>query len=870
MPHLSNLLNKLPMFQESRMVATGYGMWISWNGELNPAVVQTLQDYGGLQVGIDRDQALWFFFSSDAFLAAARLSVWAKFNSLQLYAQLLPAKLLFSPKREISFSVEPALMAQSVIVPDSCQILVHPKCRNEGRGLPGLTFKPEGSRSGLAPVEWTSLMVDPRLPYQSSLGWYGVIKPLGNSMEKNFLESWRSYASEVKTLFEKLKIKFLVQDSYLVFQLENLQMLRQWTREHLLLVDKLKSTKREVYWPAVVAVTNKRGLNFTPDLPKKMALDWNQLVPDFPHMSFRSGYLLGRSFEVHDVNFSLDASSVDDWCKVTLTVDHSEESGILPVQVSKHLVAGNHDHCFYCGMRSHASHECPTRSLSKLAPKVWHELSKLNFEEFNNGFEEIESKLGKDDVEALKLIQTSKGHDGVLLNAVYGVNQISQLRMMQHLWVCRGKDFAKGLDEVVPRDDNPVWSALSYVLSGDLQVADRELANLAIRAPRDARPRMLAGFVAMERGDYHKAMMMWKEAEILSGPMMKQAYCVFLQARLLEYTAQYQQASDLYSRVLRMCPTLQDAQYRKSVCQVKIGFAEQAMSSLIALVEKTPHYFNRVLIDPEMERGHIQVLSALYAPWIEAESQVEKAVEALEGLKKEVHEWFDESDPFFVKSMKRIEQMTAATDIKNYVSFMLILHGCKNLTKDLDRYITKEASELKKKFQDQRERLHYIREEAAWFPFPRALVEFNKNYNVCAANIKWALKTHFQVADIFKKAQAVAETEAKRLEKLEKRLKFLKVVRDSTLFMLIMARTFFWVEVAFMCIVVVALPLSMFYGEQSGMEWATGLLFKEKWDIQKQLILGFSIFAIIVSCFRTVIVFDKVREKYFNKARGLA
>lgn len=852
------------------MVASGYGMWISWNGELNPAVVQTLQDYGGLQVEVDRDQALWFFFSPDVFLAAARLSVWAKFNTLQLYAQLFPAKLLFSPKREISCSVEPSLMAQSVIVPDTCQIFVHPKIRGEGRGLPGLTFKPEGTRSGLASVEWASLMVDPRLPYQSSLGWYGVIKPLGNSMEKNFLEGWRQYALEIKKLFERLKIKFLVQDSYLVFQLENLQMLRQWTREHLVLVDNLKADNREAYWPAVVAVTNKRGLNFNPDLPKKMALDWNQLVPDFPHMSFRSGYLLGRSFEVHDVNFSLDASSVDDWCKVTRAANHSEESGMLPVQISKHLIAGSHDHCFYCGMRSHPSHQCPTRFLTQLTPKVWNELAKLNFEEFNKAFEVIESKVNVEDPSTLNDIQTSKGHEGILLNAVYGVNQISQLRMMQHMWVCRGKDFAKGLDEVVPRDDNPVWSALSYVLAGDLLVADKELTNLSIRAPRDARPRMLAGFVAMERGDYHKAMMMWKEAEILSGPMLKQAYCVFLQARLLEFTSQFQQASELYSRVLRMCPTMQDAQYRKSVCQVKIGFAEQAMSSLISLVEQTPHYFNRVLIDPEMERGHIQVLSALYAPWVEAESHVEKAVEKLEGLKKEVHEWFDEGSPFFAKCMKRIERMTAASDIKNYVSFMVILHGCRSLSKELDRYITKEANELKKKFQEQRERLNYIREEAAWFPFPRALVEFNKNYNVCAANIKWALNTHFQVADIFKKAQAVAETEEKRLEKLEKRLKFLKVVRDSTLFMLIMSRTFFWVEVTFMCIVVVALPLSMFYGEQTGMEWATGLLFKEKWDIQKQLILGFSIFAIIVACLRTVIVFDKVREKYFNKARGVA
>ena len=850
------------------MVANGYGLWVSWDGTLNPAVVQTFQDYGGLQVEIDRDQALWFFFTSDIFLAAARLGIWAKFNPLKLYAQIFPAKLLFSPKREVTISVDQGLIAQSAIVSDSCEVWVHPKAREAGRGIPGIAFAPEKARSGLASVEWTVMHADPRLPYQSSLGWFGAIKPLGNTLEKNFLNGWRKYATEVKNVFELLKIKFLVHDNSIIFQLESLQTFRQWTKEYLALVEKLKDTSREAYWPAVVAVVNKRGLNFNPDLPKKMSLDWNQLVPDFPHMSYRSGYLLGHAFEVHDVRFSLEANSVDDWCKVTLAMDHKDESGMLPVTISKHLVAGNNDHCFYCGMRSHSPHECPTRGLTDRNPKVWNDLAKLNFEEFNEAFEAIETRMDTDGLQGLQAIQSASGNENLLLNAVYGVNEVSQLRMMRHLWICRGKDFGKGLNEVVPRDDNPVWNALSYLLSGDLIIADKELQNLCVRAPRDARPRMLAGFVAMERGDTHKAMMMWKEAEILSSPIMKQAYCVFLQARLLEYTSQYQQASSLYDRVIRMCPSLDDARYRKAVCQVKMGFSEQAMSPLIELVEKAPHYFNRVLIDPEMERGHIQVLSALYAPWVDAESKVEKALEELNRLKNEISAWFNEGDPFYEKSMKRINRMTEVANIRNYVSFMLILRGCSNLSKDLQRYIAHEGSELKKKFYDHKERLTYIRDEAAWFPFPRALVEFNKNYNMCAANLKWALKTHFQVADIFKKAQKVAETEEKRLVNLEKRLKFLKVVRDATLFLLIMSRTFFWVEVAFMCIVLVALPLSMYYGEKSGMEWATGLLFKQKWEIQKQLILGFSVFAISISCIRTTIVFDKVREKYFSKARG--
>lgn len=181
--------------------------------------------------------------------------------------------------------------------------------------------------------------------------------------------------------------------------------------------------------------------------------------------------------------------------------------------------------------------------------------------------------------------------------------------------------------------------------------------------------------------------------------------------------------------------------------------------------------------------------------------------------------------------------------------------------------IGREAKDLKTLFNGFMTRLMHIRDEAAWFPFPRILVEFNKNYNLCAASLNWALKTNLQVAETFKRAHAVAEAEEERLKDLESRLKFLRMVRDSTLFMLLFWRSFLWMEIIGLLLILVAAPLALFYGERAGSTWATGLISTQKWQLQKGLILILSVVALGLAALRTTLVFEKKKDKLFSEAR---
>ncbi len=868
MSKLSSLLTKLPQFKEARMVAAGYGLWTSWDGDLNPSINQTFQDYGGLCLASERDQALWFFFSTDVFLALARLEIWGKFNKLPVFCQVFPAKLLFSSKREINLSVDATLSAQVSLVPDEFQVWVHPRARQEGKGIPGLSFEDRRPYTGIASLDWGMLHADTRLPYQSSMGWYGVLRPLGNPLEKGFQAGWREFFKEVEQQFQRLKTKFMLFENYVFFQMDNLRTLRLWCREYLLLIERLKEEKPEHYWPCVQAIVDRKGLNFNNELHKKVRLDWDQLVPDFPHMSYRNAYLMGEGFEVHDTRFSGESSSVDDWCNINLVSQGDDSLGILPVEISGKLVAGTHAHCFYCGLRTHEPAACPTRRMDEVDFSLWRKVAAMDFETMNNGFRGLDEALQGSVAEGIESVLGRDGVDNLVLRSVFAVTETFQLRMMRRIWLARGKEYPKGLEDTAPKDDSPVWNSLAIMMSGELIHAEKDLQQVLIRNPRDFRSRTLGGFIALERGDHTRAQQLWKEAESFSTSPLLQAYHVFLQGRNQEIIGRYQQASNLYQQALRLCPQWLEAVYRQAVCQVKMGFADQAMGFLLSLIEKDPNMFNRVLLDPEMERGRIQILSSLNVPWTDAEARVSQMRDGLQALRLEIATWFPEEHPFAEQAFARATRLMQLGEIRNFVPFTELLQGRERLGRDLQIRINQEARDLKQKFRQFLDRLIYVRDEAAWFPFPGILVEFNKQYNLCAANLNWALKTHFQVAETFKRAQKMAEAEEERLGLLEGRLRFLRVVRDATLFLLIMGKTFFWLELVFLILTLIGLPLSIYYGQTVSADWATGLLVKQKWQIQKGLIVILSVLALGIAALRTAVVFESAREKLFRKAKA--
>ncbi len=867
MIYMRSLREQIRPLAEVRMESRGYALWLIWQGEANSVLLQTLQDYGGIKVAVERGQALWYFFSKDVFLAVARLEVWAKFNALPVTMQIFTATLSYGAGGAFDLDFHPDLWEQGQAVPQGFTIFVHPEAVESVGVLPGITLVKEDVFPGLAKADWQVLHGDARLMYQPSLGWYGILRPVGNPLDKSFQTGWREFFNHMESLLQRNKLRFTIHDNFLIFQLETLTQLKNWCRDFLTLIHRIKNGESSGYWPCVMAVADRGGMNFNNDLPGKIGLDWEQLMPDFPHLGQRNAILLGPEFTVHEVRFAISRHSAEDWCNVSLNLGQERPAGMLPTLVPGRLILGSHAHCFYCGQRSHESASCPTRGMEARDPNVWKQVAALDFAMMKDGVTQIDAKLAEDP-HSLDALLKDSGPTGIICRAIFDICSPMQVRGLPLMWRVRGKEYPAALTkDLVNVDDNPIWERLAEFPKADLHKLDKELQNLAVRFPRDARGPSLLGFVAMERGDFARAASLWKEAEVMSPPGLAQAWNIMLQARCAEMQGRFAQASALYGQARQVCPKWLEPEYRILVCQVKSGFADKAAPMMLELINRDPHLFNRILLDPEMERGHIQMLSSLFIPWMRAETEAEGAIQNLNRLQNDLPNWFIPDHEFNKKAAERIKKLLALGAVHNFVPYHAVIQGLALLERDMQSLVQAESKDFKNRFRGYAERLNQIRDEAAWFPFPKAMVEFNKSYNLCAANLNWALQSNLNGAEQFRKAQVLAEEEEERIKKMESRLKFLRLVRDGTLFSLVMAKTFFWLEIICLALILLGFPLLLYYGENIGAEWAAGVLSKQSWQVQQAAIVVVSMLALGIAALRTILRFETIRERVFAAAR---
>lgn len=850
--------------------ADGYALLWAYEGDVQPFVQQTLEDYGGIRSLYSEGQEIWFFFSTDVVLAAAKLYVWSQFNPLPGVVQVFRASLAVSDHLTFQLMCDASIWKQKFEISDRFHLYVNAGVFGGTAPLPGITLKKVDIPAGFAPGGWFGLNADQRLPYKPGLGWFCVLHPVGSRQDKRFQSSWREFYSRLESILQRNQLRYTLHDNFLLIPFDTLRQMKTWCKDYLNLVDKLKDDPESIgfYWPCVQAIVNKRGYSFNTDLPAQTGLDWDNLMPDYPHMALRDGLLLGPRFRVHELKIGGEGNKLDMLCNVSLHYE-DQPAGSLPNLSSSALFHGKNQYCFYCGQRSHASRECPSKKMDKSDSAVWRSIAMHGYNELKSAMDELGNAYdGSMDSLNTLLGGSGLGHD--VLQGIFSINETVQLRGVRAFWRVRSSDYPQALLKPGLEDSSPVWDILHSMYMKDSATLSQELHDVQVRFPTDYRVFSLLGFLSMEQGDLDAAEQAWDQAYLLSNLSLIQAWHLFLKARLAEYRGQYLAAIAQYAKIQEQFPAWIEAVYRIFVCRVKSGFIGQARSMIADIVRRDPHYFNKMLFDPELERGTVQVLGALFSLWNAMSATMEEEQNNLDSLKSDLHEWFVPENSFLIEAEKRLDTLRERSEIDNFVPCMSVITGRAAFERDMQARITKDGHAIKQRFNSFLMRLAAIRDEAAWFPFPKLLSDFNRDYNRCAANINWVIRGNMRVPEVFRKAQEFADKEDERISNMEKRLKLLRVIRDGTLFSLVVIKKFLWMEIVGLALILAIFPLLLYYGDRSNFFFfSDSLSDADQWELQKSAIFSVTMAALFIAGLWSALRFERIREKTFAKAKAM-
>nr|WP_279593520.1 tetratricopeptide repeat protein [Pseudodesulfovibrio sp. S3-i] len=854
------------------MVASGFGIWVAWKGELHNSIDNTLQEYGALCVARDTDQALWYCNTAEVFRAIARLQVWARVNPMQVFCQLVPLTFLVGYDLEYTVSLSVELDRQNTGTPSGFEVVVHPKLKDEIKSVQGLTTEPLGGVEGLANVEWLRLVADQALDYESFRKWYFIIKPLGRMSDKESILGWRDFSADIIELLQKLGLKYIsdVKEGALLFPLDNFRLLRSFSMEIMGLIKENKENPDKKNWPIVMVAMPQGNLHFTADLSKKVELDWNRMSADYPHVRFMDGFLLSPWFRMNETRYGTNQVSLDSWC--TISLKEGEEGmgyGTMQVALPNAMVGEDGAECFYCGLKNHSPKQCPSKHIATLQPQVWNLLARANVQDFSEGFAGIDADVSADNfvTDIARLMESKDSLKSILARAVFEINFPAQLRTQKLVWRSRSKEWDEGFKQLAPQEGESIWDALALIENGDLEKAEHVLKEAQLKSPRSYQPHALWGFWHMEMGDKNQALFHWQEAERTSYTPLQQGCMAYLQARLMEVGGDYKDAINLYKHANTLSPTWVQPVYRQAVCMVKMGFSGQAMDILFDLISRDPHVFNRILVDPEMDRGRVQLMNALWEKWASAEEAVENTRAEVDQLTDDISKRFDENHNYFETASEELDRLKQLGTTSNYVAYYQLLRGAEKFQATLNLEVKREIKRINSNIEHLSDRVRDIQKEAAWFPFPKLLLEFNKEFNFCVDKINWIKTQRLQEADNFRKSLRFVEEIGEHIDSLQSRLVTLRIIRDSTLFVLMLGRNFIWLEIIGLGLLLVGLPSLIYFTRDIQGNYFLDMINDpgQRWEISKGLVIILSICSVALAAVKSALTFDKRKRELFDQ-----
>ncbi|WP_045221143.1 tetratricopeptide repeat protein [Desulfonatronum thioautotrophicum] len=866
---LSDILKSLPNVTNPRLVLSGFGVWVTWRKNVNSTIHQTLTRFGGQKVASDTHQSLWFFHSAQVFPALARLLLWAQIQPEPVFVEILPIKILLGESvNELSVSIVTEHKNQKITPGETFDVWVHPDLIKYVATFPGLSSEQRPPIFGMTPEAWHTFKVDPGFSLDANLGWFFFVKPMQDKENENFILHWKNFYMRLKGILDRLSIRYIYQNNLLFFNIEGLALLSSWCREIQATITHVKSEEQNAYWPCLYQAVELKGMGFNDELPSKISFEWERLAPDALHVPLSAGLLLREEFAVTFLD-PAGTLTLDALCQLSHTASDSVDQPRLNFPASATTSFGKKTPCFYCGMKSHDASGCPSRQIFNPDQGIWQKIGTMDLKEMVDGVKSLDKAVGdKGNLAAMPELLLGEGPEHTLLKGIFEITFPLQHRMLRMVWRSRGKELPDGLRQLVPPEGEYIWAALENTRARTYSQAERMMQQAILRTSKSYQPHVLLGFIALETDNARKAEGHWKDALNLGYTPLQQSYFVFLKARLREIQGNHDQAHEIYREAHGYCPKWMEPRYRQAVCLTKKGFLDQAWMVFAELISEDPHYFNRILLDHELERGRSFLLSALAGPWNAAKQRSGRDLQELQQVGKKLDTWFSPENAFRKETVERLTSLQEQGHVENYVSFSKTTTTILHLQKETDNRIKEAVAELKGKIRQNSNRLREVYEEIVYFPFPRMIRKINKDYNKGGRILQALAKSDLHNGKTFRQAVEEMKDVDEILAKMDKRMRSLKFLRDGSLFFLFLSKTFLWLAMFGLLASIVAVPVLLHSIQDSGSAWAMEWLTNQRWQVQRTVSMMMVFISGVAAAIWTSFRYEKQKQRYLAK-KGL-
>lgn len=860
MYHLSQLTQQFPQVDRVEMVAQGYGVWLVWAQELPRSIPETMRSFGGVEAATTKQQSLWLFFSDHALDACAQLYQWFHRSQARVQIRVFAARLNFGQEIVYNLGIEQRINELFVDPPRDFEIRVHVKVKELIGTKTGIRM--EQPATAVLPQDkmWFLLRASEEFHFVPRLAWIFIVSPGQVAGEGSREKNWQRQVQELQERSARSGFKYnWHQDNMFLVEIQGVRQLKNWCLELLRIFQGQHSGK---YLSCYLVGLEAGDLDVDKGVPQVMLPDWNQLEPDQVYLPLKDILGLGLRVSIPKDSNDLRNKKISDLFPVQLSAQHEEEmEGKLEVYLPPDLIRGSYPPCFYCGLKGHMPKDCPTRSLIA-QDHLRDQLAGIDLPEINNALKSLGQELASQ--KSWDELLQGSSPSRLIFRAIFTLNYPVQYRTLRLIWRSRGTAWPEGLRQLAESEDEPGWNVLENFRQKNTEFVRNKLHRMSLKNPGNFQPKTLLGFLALEENNHRAAEEYWTKAQKAKPTALHQGYHLYLKARLHEVGGNWIQAFSEYQDVLKTLPRMLEAKYRQGVCLVKSGRVDQALSIFLDLIRQDPHYFNQILIDPELSPGHQHLMTSLYPVWRDQKREADKAARTLEELSRRVDTWFSEEHQYRENFMTRINGLQELVSRENYAAFTGLVQGIRDLQSDFKQAVEQEIHRLQQEHEKLQKRLQDIKAQLTWFPFKRYLAS---KFHQIQAETEYLLNRvqglELTKPQDFRQGTQYMERARECMALLEKKLKTLKTFREGMLFLYIMAKDFVWILLAVLAGSVLLVPLIAYAGLAQEMDWALSIV-EERRALLQVGVMAMLILSLGAAAVRTTLRFERLKSRYLG------